>query len=94
MTASTDKEQTARDWNRRGFSCDIWVDPPGQVWVDFVHGTDELVMLIEGEIELRFAGRILRPKVGEEILIPAGEAHTVINVGSSGNRWLYGYRRR
>ncbi len=93
MATSMDKEHRARDWNKRGFSCDIWADPPGQVWADFVHGTDELVMLIDGEIELRFGGKVLRPKVGEEILIPAGEAHTVINVGNTGNRWFYGYRR-
>lgn len=50
-------------------------------------------MLIEGEIELRFAGQTLRPAVGEQVLIPAGEPHTVTNVGASRNRWLYGYRR-
>ncbi len=93
MARSTDRQQTARDWNERGFGCDIWADSPGQVWADFVHGTDELVMLIEGEIELRFAGKVLRPEVGEEVLIPAGVAHTVINVGNRGNRWFYGYRR-
>ncbi len=93
MTSSLDKQETARDWNERGFSCDIWADPPGQVWADFVHGTDELVMLIDGELELRFAGQVLRPRVGEEVLIPAGEAHTVINVGNTGNHWFYGYRR-
>ena len=25
-----------------GFSCDLWVDPPGQVWEDYRHATDEL----------------------------------------------------
>lgn len=88
-----DKDRIARDWHARGFSCDTWTDPPGQVWADFVHATDELVMLIEGEIELRFAGQRLRPAVGEQVLIPAGEPHTVTNVGASRNRWLYGYRR-
>jgi uncharacterized cupin superfamily protein len=88
-----DREQVARDWQARGFSCDIWTDPPGQVWADFVHATDELVMLIDGEIELHFAGRVLRPQAGEEVLIPAREAHTVINIGQTTNHWFYGYRR-
>ena len=79
------------DWHARGFSCDIWVDPPGQVWKDFVHPVAELVMLIEGEIELSFAGRTLRPAPGEEVFIPAGVAHTVRNVGNITNRWYYGY---
>ena len=26
-----DKDTVARDWHARGFSCDIWTDPPGQV---------------------------------------------------------------
>ena len=68
-------------------------DRPGQVWSDFVHATDELVMLIEGEIELHFAGQVLHPAVGEEVLIPANTPRTVINIGAKRNRWLYGYAK-
>jgi mannose-6-phosphate isomerase-like protein (cupin superfamily) len=82
------------DWARRGFSCDIWTDAPGQVWRDFVHATDELVMPLEGEIELEFGGKIFRPRIGEEVLIPAGVRHTVRNVGRNVSRWYYGYKRR
>ncbi len=74
-------------WRDRGFSCAVWTDPPGQVWADFVHLTDELVMLIEGELELRFGARALHPQPGEEILIPAGALHTLRNVGATQNRW-------
>lgn len=86
-------EEVRQEWAEGGFSCDIWVDSPGQEWKDFVHPVDELVMLIEGEIELTFQGRTLRPAAGEEILIPAGAAHTVRNVGGVTNRWYYGYKR-
>jgi len=79
-------------WRQRNFSCDTWIDPPGQVWANFVHDTDELVMLVEGEIELHFNGQTLQPAIGEEILIPAGVSHTVINIGTISNRWLYGYK--
>jgi quercetin dioxygenase-like cupin family protein len=88
-----DNDATARDWRRRGFSCDVWSDPPGQVWADFVHAQDEMVMLLDGEIELSFGGKVLRPAPGETILIPAGESHTVTNVGTTRNHWLYGYRQ-
>ena len=81
-----------QDWRARGFSCGLWTDPPNQVWDDFVHGTDELLMLVEGEIEVSFNGETHRPAIGEEIFIPAGILHTVINVGKTANRWLYGYR--
>jgi quercetin dioxygenase-like cupin family protein len=87
-----DSETVANDWRARGFSCDIWTDAPGQVWANFVHNNDELVMLIDGEIELRFGGQRLQPAPGQEILIPAGEPHTVINIGATRNRWYYGYK--
>ncbi|MBK8163592.1 MAG: cupin domain-containing protein [Gammaproteobacteria bacterium] len=87
-----DSKAVQRDWEARGFGCDIWTDPPGQVWRDYVHVTDELLMLIGGEIEIRLDGKTLRPAVGEEILIPASMSHTVINVGSVTNYWFYGYR--
>lgn len=80
------------DWASKGFSCGVWIDPPGQIWANYVHHTDELVMLLEGEIELSFLGKTFRPQIGEEILIPAGESHTVINVGNTTNRWYYGYK--
>lgn len=84
-------EQICQQWQTRGFSCDIWSDPAGQVWANFVHATDELVMLLEGEIELEYSSRCIRPHVGEEVFIPAGVYHTVRNIGKGQNRWLYGY---
>ena len=83
--------QVAKAWKARGFSCAIWTDPPGQVWVDYVHAVDELVMLIDGDIELTIAGQTIRPQVGEEVFIPAGVSHTVRNIGQTTNRWYYGY---
>lgn len=80
------------DWQARGFSCQVWTDPPGQVWADFVHDVDELVVTIEGEVEFEFGDQVFRPKPGEELMIPAGARHTVRNVGATTSRWLFGYR--
>ena len=88
-----DESKVKTDWERRGFSFGIWIDPPGQVWEDYVHGVDELLMLAEGEIELSFLGKSFCPKIGEEVLIPAGAGHTVRNTGNTTNRWYYGYKR-
>lgn len=85
--------QVRNNWQTKGFSCGIWTDPPGKNWADYVHDTDELVMLLEGEIELSFLGKTFRPHRGEEILIPAGETHTVKNIGNTTNRWYYGYKK-
>jgi|TARA_Y100000031_G_scaffold4105_1_gene5212 mannose-6-phosphate isomerase-like protein (cupin superfamily) len=80
------------DWYDRGFSCDVWIDPPGKIWTDFFHDTDELLMLIDGEIELEMDDNILHPKIGDEVLIPAGMSHTVRNIGLVTNHWFYGYK--
>ncbi len=87
-------EQVRRDWDRCGFSCDVWVDPPGQRWEDYVHTTDERVMVVEGEVEFEIAGVCHRPPPGVTLLIPAGALHSVRNLGAGQARWLYGYRRR
>src|SRR2546426_11098666 len=78
-----DREKVAKDWKARGFSCDLWVDPPGQIWEDYVHSTDELLMLMEGKLELEMQGKTFRPAIGEEVLIPAHNSHTVRNVGGT-----------
>ncbi len=82
-----------KNWRARGFSCDLWTDPPGRVWEDFVHGTDELLMVLKGDVEVEISGRKLKPKVGEEVFIPAGATHSVRTSRSSGSLWFYGYKR-
>jgi mannose-6-phosphate isomerase-like protein (cupin superfamily) len=82
------------NWLERGFSCDLWTDPPGRCWENFTHAVDELVMVLAGEVEFEIDGRIHHPAVGEELLIPAGTRHSVRNRGRTTARWLYGYRRR
>ncbi len=86
-------QQTEREWKSRGFSCGLWTDPPGQVWADYVHDNDELVMVVDGEVEFEYEGRVVRPSPWEEVLIPAGIFHTVRNVGTTTSRWLYGYKQ-
>ncbi|WP_447980446.1 cupin domain-containing protein [Candidatus Nitrospira bockiana] len=93
MSTKVDQRSVERAWHARGFSCGLWVDPPGQEWVDYVHSVDELVMPVEGEIELELEGRVVRSAIGEEVLIPAHVTHTVRNVGGTTARWLYGYQR-
>ncbi len=91
-TKTFDLKKIRQEWAARGFSCDLWVDPPGRVWPDFVHETDELVMIVEGEQEFEMNGRSYRPPIGKELLIPAGTRHTARNFGRITSRWLYGYK--
>jgi quercetin dioxygenase-like cupin family protein len=92
-TGTVDREAVARDWRERGFSCDLWVDPPGQVWADYVHQTDELVMVVKGDVAFEIEGQVHQPAAGQELLIPARARHTVRNLGGAQSQWLYGYRK-
>lgn len=92
--SSVDQVEVRKQWAERGFSCDLWIDPPGRVWNDFVHETDELVMVVEGEEEFEMNGRKFSLRIGEELLIPAGTNHTARNVGKTTSKWLYGYKRQ
>ena len=55
------QERLKIDWKYRGYCFGVFKDPPGQVWVDFVHKTDELVVLAEGEIEIEIEGNSKQP---------------------------------
>ena len=91
-TPALDQSAIAKSFRDRGFSCELWVDGPGQVWADFAHSTDELVVVLRGEVEFEFGGTVHRPERGEELLIPAGARHTVRNLGAR-SEWLYGYKQ-
>ena len=94
MRGAIDQDEISRRWRSRGFSCDLWVDPPGQSWEDYVHDVDELVMVIEGDVEFEIAGCVHHPAVGEDLLIPARAVHSVRNRSPNTTRWLYGYAVR
>ena len=89
-----DRDQIKKDWARRGYSCGLWVDPPGQLWEDYVHDTDELLMVLEGKLRLEISGKSQEVPPGKEIFIPAKALHTVENIGGTTARWLYGYKRK
>ena len=88
---TVNRKTVSDDWAVRGFSCALWIDPPGQRWEDFVHDSDELVIVVEGDMEFEIGGEIKRPGIGEELYIPAGVIHSVRNIGVTTARWLYGY---
>jgi len=86
------QKQIKKDWDSRGYSFGIFKDPPGKIWADFVHRTDELVVLSEGEIEIEIEGNSQQPQIGDEVFIPAKVVQTVRNIGKTNNVWYYGYK--
>jgi quercetin dioxygenase-like cupin family protein len=91
--AKPNRMRNAADRASHGFGCDLWADPPGQAWEDFRHATDELVTVLGGETEFEVASVVHNPKMGDELLIPAGAAHSAQKVSKTAARWPYGYRR-
>ncbi len=87
------RSTVANDWHDRGFSCGMWIDHAGREWSYEAQDTDELFMLMSGELELEMKGQLICPLVGEEIRILTGNAHTIRNIGKQTARWLYGQRR-
>ena len=87
-----DLDTLRQHWAVRGYSCELWIDPPDQIWHDFEHDVDELVMLLEGDCQIDMDGRTIRMQPGDELLIRAGLRHTVRNCGTGPARWLHGFR--
>ncbi|MFZ5875972.1 MAG: cupin domain-containing protein [Nitrospirota bacterium] len=81
----------AEDWADRGYSCDEFRDPPGREWNDFVHETNELVMVVEGRLRVTMEGQTAVLEPGDELFIPKRVTHSVKNVHAGVTRWLYGY---
>ena len=89
--APVERAKVAADWRNRGYSCALFVDPPGRAWTDFTHASNELVMVAEGRLEVTVRGTRLVAEPGDEIFIPKGARHSVRNIHSDTTRWLYGY---
>jgi mannose-6-phosphate isomerase-like protein (cupin superfamily) len=90
----SERERLQPVWAQRGYSCEIWIDPPRQIWHDSVHDVDMLLHLIEGEAQIDLPGRIVRMHPSDEITVPAGTRHTVHNCNGHPARWLRGYRQQ
>ncbi len=86
-----DPEAVAANWRERGYSCNLFVDPPGQQWLDFTHATNELVTVVEGRLEMVVGDERVEMGPGDEVFIPAKALHSVINIHDGVSRWLFGY---
>lgn len=86
-----DRDRVTQDWGQRGYSCDVFTDPPGKEWNNFVHATNELVTVMDGRLKLTIDGQEIIAEPGDEVFIPKRVLHSVKNISSATTRWLYGY---
>ena len=85
------REEVSRVWAARGYSCDLFIDPPGREWNNFVHSCNELVTVMQGELRLLIGGEEVIAKPGDEVFIPKNLCHSVKNICHTPTHWLYGY---
>lgn len=78
-------------WLMQGFSFGIFRDSPGQEWNDFVHDTDEFVVVAEGELTIRVGAETANCEAGDLVRIPRGSVHSLKTTSQGGSVWFYGY---
>lgn len=90
---STPVDQAAveREWRVQGFSFGVFRDPPGQEWNDFVHATDEYVIVAEGRLTISVGGETAQCEAGDLVWVPRGIRHSLKTTSPAGSVWLYGY---
>lgn len=86
-----DFQAVESDWETEGFSFGVFRDPPGQEWNNFVHSTDEYVLVAEGELKMNVGEERVTAHPGDLVRIPKGAYHSLKTVSSQGSVWLYGY---
>jgi quercetin dioxygenase-like cupin family protein len=86
-----DIERVRRDWEVEGFSFGVFRDPQGQAWNDFVHDSDEYVLVAEGEMAITVGGERFEAAAGDLVRIPRDAFHSLRTLSASGSVWLYGY---
>ncbi len=85
------QKEVAAIWAARGYSCNLFVDPPGQEWLNFVHDCNELVSVVEGRLDMDVGDASFIVEPGDEVFIPKGVRHSLRNIHPGISKWLYGY---
>ena len=78
-------------WRDEGFSFGVFRDPPGQAWNDFVHDSDEYVLVSEGKLQISVGAESAECGPGDLVRIPKGVSHSLVTVSDNGSVWAYGY---
>lgn len=86
-----DQEEVRTLWAEEGFDFGIFRDPPEQEWNDFVHGTDEYVLVAKGRLTISVGDQVADCNPGDLVRIPKGVPHSLKTTSPAGSVWFYGY---
>lgn len=91
LAVPVDAASVETAWRSEGFSFGVFRDPPGQAWLDFVHGTDEYVLVAEGRLRIEVGTEEAVCTAGDLVSIPKGVVHSLTTISPEGSVWFYGY---
>ena len=80
-----DHGEVSRAWSEQGYNCLTRTDPPGQDWRDVAHGSDEVLVVIEGGLEVEMHGVRYALQPGDEMFIPREAPYRIRNACDAGN---------
>ena len=84
-------QQVEEEWRQKGFTFGVFQDSAGQEWNDFVHDTDEFVVVARGELEIIVGDESATCSAGDLVWIPKNVRHSLKTISQGGSTWLYGY---
>ena len=86
-----DHGEVSRAWSEQGCNCVTRADPPGQDWRDVAHGSDEVLVVIEGGLEVEMHGVRYALQPGDEMFIPREAPYRIRNAAMQETRWFHGH---
>ncbi|MEH6833051.1 MULTISPECIES: cupin domain-containing protein [Falsihalocynthiibacter] len=78
-------------WQAEGFTFGIFQDGAAQEWNDFVHDTDEYVLVAQGTLTIGVGDEVAQCVAGDLVRIPRGAVHSLKTTSINGSIWYYGY---
>ncbi|NEO89075.1 MAG: hypothetical protein F6K56_01890 [Moorea sp. SIO3G5] len=84
-------KELKKEWEPKGFKCEIYQTNSVESWSNPGHKTDEFIILIEGEMDIYFQGQTYYPAIGEIFKIPAKVPHKTRYGNSTCLYWIYAF---
>lgn len=84
-------QEVEQKWKSWGFTFGVFRDPPGQEWNNFVHDTDEFVLVSRGTLVVDVGEEQQKVQAGDLVQIPRNVKHSLKTISRDGSEWLYGY---
>jgi hypothetical protein len=85
-----DHGEVSRAWSEQGFDCVTCTDAPAQDWRAVSEGRDEVLVVIEGGLEVEMHGVRYALRPGDEMFIPREAPYRMRNASGQQTRWFHG----